>query len=376
MKMRGGLGLGGILLAGAIVSVPSVASAQPEMQEATDTDQDATITLRVRTAGIIDDPLLWCEVEIDVIGTEVAFTEGDTVLVEFSEDDVFFNDILWSTMHTITAAEATANEYSEVFDCSAPAMADGIGDLEFFAEAEVTKDLCGLGCFYDRPTTSNMAVEGLEDDELEEDDGPADAGNVMTGTTQERIARDEDWVRIVLQEPGEVEADLEFMTACGAVDAVLVNEADELLAEIEPGTDSGVVSATDLPAGVYFLQIQPADPGDYNFYDLTVDVNLTPGATTGDDSAGSDSGGSSSDSASGGSASDSGSGASASASASDGSAGSGDSDGSDGGSSDTDLTGGRATGDEGCGCRHRDDAPHPGWLLLALAALRRRRHRA
>ena len=104
MSRWGGRGFFALVLAGGFGLLPTVAHAQPQMQEETDTVDDATTTLRVRTAGIIDDPLFWCEVAIDVVGDAVPFTEGDTVQVDFVEDDAFINDLIWTTTHTITAA--------------------------------------------------------------------------------------------------------------------------------------------------------------------------------------------------------------------------------------------------------------------------------
>ena len=359
--------------------LPSLAWALPEVQEESDTVDDATITLRVQTQGIIDDPRFWCEIEIDVVGTEVGLSAGDTVTLEFTEDDFFANDVLWMMTHTITQQEADAQAYNEVFDCSSPVMADGVGDLEFFAEAEVDKALCTGLCAFDRPTTSNLDVEGLDDDEAEDDDVAMDAADSVDGVPQERIARDEDWVRITMQEPGEIQADFEYMTICGQIDAVLVDENDEMVAEIETGDDSGEVSATGLSPGVYFLQIQPQDAADFNFYDLTVDVTFTPGGTTGDSgSSGDDSAGSSGDSASDGSASDSASASGASASDSGSGASASASDGSDGSGSsgdDTESDPGAVTEDDGCGCRSQGGTVPGAWMLLGLLALRSRRRR-
>jgi MYXO-CTERM domain-containing protein len=199
-----------------------------------------------------------------------------------------------------------------------------------------------------------------------------DAPNAVTGTTEARIARDEDWVRVILQEPGDIEADFQYVSLCGEIDAVLVDDNDDMVAEIEPGQDSGVVTATGLPAGVYFLQIQPADAADFNFYDLTVDVTPNPDGGTGGETTGDSSGASASatasDSGASASATASDSGATASASASDSSAGSGSS------GSDTDLPPGELfEQDDGCGCRHRGDRPRAAWMLLGLLGLVRRR---
>lgn len=361
----------------------SVAHALPAETSDSGTEDDASLTLTMLDTLITSDPLVWCRIEVEIDTTLVAFTEGDTVTVSLYEDDFAFNDLVWSTEVVLTDEEAAQGSYEAEFDCSAMGMRDGVGELEFYAQVEVDKDLCGVTCFNDNPTTGNLDIVGLADDEQEEDDNLDTAMPAVLDAVQELVAADDDVVRVTLPGPGAIEADIEFMSECGEVELEIVDDSGAVVSETSP-TDGGVMAVAEpLGAGAYFIVTRPADQAGFNFYDIDVTriVDDEPGDDTGgsddtdgsDDDAGPDSGadgtGSADDGQDDGGGPDGGGPDGGGPDGGDDGAGSGDGTGS------SDDGGGQAGEDDGCGCSQAPSRQTPLWLsaFLFSVLLRRRR---
>ncbi|MBL4683001.1 MAG: hypothetical protein JKY37_00310 [Nannocystaceae bacterium] len=381
MNCRLGLGMG--LLAMFVTT--SVAHALPTEISDSGTEDDASLTLTMLDTLITSDPLVWCRIEIEIDTMLVEFTEDDTITVSLYEDDVVFNDLVWTNEIVLTADDAAQTTYEAEFDCSAMGMRDGVGQLEFYAQVEVDKDLCGITCFNDNPTTGNLDVVGLADDDQEEDDNLDMAMPAVLDAVQELIAADDDVVRVTLPGPGAIEADIAFMSECGEVELEIVDDSGTVVSETSP-TDGGVMAVADpLGAGAYFIVTRPADQAGFNFYDI--DVTRIVDDEPGDDSGGSDGADGSDD--------DAGpdSGADGTGSADGGPDGGGpDGGGPDGGGPDggdngaesgdgtgsSDGGGGQAGDDDGCGCSQTPSRQTPLWLtaFLFTVLIRRRRSAA
>jgi hypothetical protein len=366
-----------------LVSTPALA--QPEIITSDGEEDDASIMLTMRDQLIRYDPLVWCEIEVQVGTTFVDFTAGDIVDVYLIEDDAFFNDTVWQDQHVITAEEADDGAYEETFDCNAMGSRDGVGTLEFFAQVDVTKDLCGITCLNDNPYTDNLIVEAVEDDEAEEDDAPGQADEAVLDVQASRIAADADYQRVLLQEPSSIYVEVRFMTACGEVEVEIVDEDQNVVGVGEPGDDVANAAAEGLAPGAYFVVTRPAG-ANLNFYDITIGTEPDPDATTGGDETGGDSdtngdatagdSDSASDSDPSGGDSNSGPGSDGDGSASDPSEGDGGSD--DEGDTDSDSTAGNEGQDasaNGCGCSQDRSKGAPLSLALLLLVTPRRSRR-
>jgi len=126
---------------------------------ATDTDDDATLTLSIEDTLLAGVNQQWGTLLIDITGNSVALNSGDTVDLFLYEDDLVADDLLWQDTLTVTGAEATAGLLDRTLNLifSAP-LDDPGGSLEIFAEALVNKSACGAFCVADNPLTSNLSV--------------------------------------------------------------------------------------------------------------------------------------------------------------------------------------------------------------------------
>lgn len=126
---------------------------------ATDTDDDATITLSIEDTLLAGVNQQWGTLRIEVTGNSVDLNSGDTVDLFLYEEDVLADDLLWQESLTVTVAEAVAGLLDRTLNLifSAP-LDDPGGSLEIFAEALVNKSACGTFCSNDNPLTSNLSV--------------------------------------------------------------------------------------------------------------------------------------------------------------------------------------------------------------------------
>lgn len=257
------------LIIATILIVPLL-DALPNIITAEDTDGDATVTLRLLRQAITSDLKSWCEVQIQVSGENTPFTSGDSVSIWVREDDFVSDDLLWETNFTVTSEEVAAGLVDRTFDCSFDFDDNEEGDnWEVFAEALVDKD----SFFDDHPTTQNLDVEKVDDDNAEDDDTEGTAAVLTLETTLERIARDGDWFWFTLTEPAELEATLTFIPDCGRLDATFYPTGGSPISASDE--DDGARITTGLVgAGDHTIQVVPRDSGDFNFYDVTVSVTL------------------------------------------------------------------------------------------------------
>jgi len=124
-----------------------------------DEDGDATLTLTAEDEFVIGVTVDWCEVRIQVLGSEVALTSGDQVTVWVYEDDLTNDDLLFQTTFVVTAAEVANQHVDRTFNCSADlSLFETVSPAEVYAEAFVEKDECGTFCLADRPMTNNIDI--------------------------------------------------------------------------------------------------------------------------------------------------------------------------------------------------------------------------
>jgi hypothetical protein len=256
------------------VCIPGVALSLPSVQTVSDQDGDASLTLRLLQEAIVGDAVSWCEVRLEVLDVERAWTEGDSVSAWVYEDDLTGDDLVWTASFTITSAELAAGFVDRTFDCSGGIDDDGGQPTsEVFAELLVDKDTCGVFCTNANPRTANLSLQWVTDDGFEEDDASGQAAALLAGTSFDRIANDpEDWVSFDLLQASEIEASVLHDPAVGRLDATLLDGTQTPLAVFQHQADRSAVGQS-LPAGSYFVVIGPATASDPNFYDFELIVS-------------------------------------------------------------------------------------------------------
>ncbi|MCA9527935.1 MAG: hypothetical protein KC549_16725, partial [Myxococcales bacterium] len=269
------------LLPLASLCVALAAQARPVERFASDTVDDATLTLGILDEAIDGDVRSHCTLRIVVVGTERPFSNGDRIFLWVYEDDLAGDETLWRTDFAITAAELNAQRVDRTLDCSSNFGDDVGGHLEIYGDARVEKDSCGLGCRWDRPTTANIDVLEVQDDAAEEDDGRAAARMLPLGVTAGRIARDQDWFTLQLPDPASVVVQARHRPTAGRLEVELYDGGGAPIGRGADGPDTTRLESMPLPAGQYSVRVQPRDGADYNFYDveLRVETQLcAPGA--------------------------------------------------------------------------------------------------
>jgi MYXO-CTERM domain-containing protein len=274
--------LSGVLALACLMSA-GVAWALPSEITATDEDDDATITVTVLEQAINNDARSRCTVTLTAGGEDVPFSEGDTASIRIREGDGLLpNDTLWETSFEVTTEEVMNQRVERTFDCSSNFGEDYFGDLDIYAEAEVVKDECGLFCLQDDPTTNNLTVQEIEDDEFEEDDSTEMAVTPEGVAGETRANRDQDWFEFNSEEAFNFTFNAIHEDSFGRLDVALFNSNGERVGE---GTDQeGLtqVRTDNLPAGQYFLRISPRQSNDYNFYDWSVALDASGGGACND----------------------------------------------------------------------------------------------
>jgi hypothetical protein len=268
-----------------VVLLTGVTSAHglPATLSAADVDRDATVTLWVHDRAIDGDVRTWCEVRVEVVDVEHGWTEGDEVTVAVFEDDLVFNDLIFESTITVTAAEAAAGLVDHTLDCSGSFFTGDLGfSVEVFAEAHVSKATCSLLCFDDYPVTANLNVTVDGDDVFEEDDDSSEAVVLAAGSFTDRICRDADWWSFQVTEPSQFTLGLGFDPNVGWLSAAVLDATTLTeLASSSPGSGGADLDAV-LAAGSYYLRVTHDTGNDYNFYDYTVTISsagCTPGTT-------------------------------------------------------------------------------------------------
>lgn len=260
------------------------AYARPAVQTASDTNDDATATLTVLDEAIVPDSKSFCSVDVVIEGTDVAFSSGDTYTIQILEDDTVGNDQLWSMNLTVTSSEVSANRVERTFDCSSDFGSDVGGNLEIFARLDVEKDGCGTFCIQDTAKTPAAQVVEVADDNAEDDDDSSSANGATLGLTTDRIADDQDWLEFTLAAPSDVDIRVEHRPGVGRLEATLFDSTSSSVATSTDAADASVIDESSLPAGTYFVRIQPRSSSDPNFYDFSFGVTAqntacTPGDT-------------------------------------------------------------------------------------------------
>ena len=127
---------------------------------ASDTDDDATLTLNIEDTLVLGVNQQWRTLQIVVDDVHEPFTTGDTVALSLWEDDGPSNDLLFQTSFTVSTAEITVGLVNRSFALIfTPEPDDGTSTADIFAEGLVNKDACGLFCTFDNPVTSIIDVE-------------------------------------------------------------------------------------------------------------------------------------------------------------------------------------------------------------------------
>lgn len=265
---------------------PASALALPSLQTASETDDDAQVTLSIPVQAIANDARSYCQVRVQVGSTEVALKAGDSVDVAVYEDDLAGDDLVFQTVFQVTTAEVQAGKVDRTLDCTGPFASDATNDeLEVYAQVEVVKADCGWTCLYDRPTTSNLQVPTLEDDGDEPNDSSTGAKAVSAGIIASHIAAtSEDWYSFQLAGSSALTVTLTHRASAGVVQlAVLDTPNHEAGATVVTG-DSAKVEIGSAPAGTYYVKVRSAVATDPNFYDLdlaftSTSTSCTPGTT-------------------------------------------------------------------------------------------------
>jgi len=125
---------------------------------ASDTDDDAVLTLRIEDTLIKDVNQKWGEVRITIVDDDVVFTSGDSVEVSVYEDDIVGDDLLFQEVFVVSNEEIAAGLVDRTFSVVFTPTSDLGDQAEIYALAVVDKDQCGLFCIFDRPQTMNIQV--------------------------------------------------------------------------------------------------------------------------------------------------------------------------------------------------------------------------
>ncbi|MEO0813349.1 MAG: hypothetical protein AAFY60_10835, partial [Myxococcota bacterium] len=263
---------------------PVRAFALPTLQSASQTQDDAKVTLVIPTQAIKDDIRTFCEVEVEVKGDLVQLTAGDTVNVSVHEADVGFDDEIFQTVFNVTNQEVQANLVDRVFDCSGDFQGDGNSTYEVYAILSVNKSACGFwNCLQDTPSTQSLDVAARVDDDREANDIQSQAAALPMGATAGYIARDDDWFALDVSEPSRLLLDVPHRAASGSLVVTLVDSAGSMIVAGVPTEESNVVQYEPLLAGNYAVFIAPENPDDFVFYGLNASVESVSGdCTTGD----------------------------------------------------------------------------------------------
>lgn len=127
---------------------------------ASDTDDDATITLEIEDIQIVGLNQQWGTARITVVDTAVALSLGDSIEISVFEDDLAGDDLVFNQTLFLTPSEVAAGLVDRLLPLIFTPPSDGPTDfgLEIFAEATVFKDLCGFLYVFDNPRTANLDV--------------------------------------------------------------------------------------------------------------------------------------------------------------------------------------------------------------------------
>jgi hypothetical protein len=98
----------------ALSFLPQSVDALPPIIQRSDSDGDATVTLRVVSQTIFGDSNVWCEARIVVDGP---LDQGDDIWVKVWEDDYVGDEGLWETTFDVSASEASADYVNRSFYC-------------------------------------------------------------------------------------------------------------------------------------------------------------------------------------------------------------------------------------------------------------------
>lgn len=273
----------------ALLAAPFAALAVPGVASDSDTVDDATITLQVRSQAIRGDSKSWCRLDVVVDDNDVSWSNGDTIELWVYENDVVGDEEIWHLGPTAVSGFDGQGRFVRTYDCSANFEEDGFGgSLELYAEAEVVKDDCGTFCLYDRPETGEVDSLEVDDDGREENDAIGSPTGLAAGRTNDFIARDADFLAVTVSAVSRLQLDVLHDPSVGRLHATLTTAAGAAVtATSTDGADRTTVAAELVPIGTYVWRVE-ASGSDYNFYDADVtrtDVvtECAPGATESND---------------------------------------------------------------------------------------------
>lgn len=254
---------------------PTVASALPPEQSASDSVDDALLELHVLDQHIRGDTRSFCQLRINVVGTDVMFTTGDRIYLWAYENDVLGDDLLFETNFVVTSAEVSAQLVDRTINCSSDFGSDASATLEVYASARVEKAACGTFCVWDRPETAALNLMERDDDTAEEDDTAATAVALPAATPASRIGVDADYFRVTLASSAIIDLTAFYRPVSGRVDAELLDGSEALLATASDQSTGGTLTSGALGAGTYYVRVTPRAPPDAQFYDLVISLTST-----------------------------------------------------------------------------------------------------
>jgi len=243
--------------------------ALPPVQVQAALTDETHVELTVLGQAIRDDVTSWCEVSLRITGDVTALSAGDSVQVEVYEDDApLWDDLLWESSFTVSAAEASAGRLERTLDCTSNFSDDLGAFFEVYALATISKE---AGPLVEEAETPVIDVQIVDDDFAEDDDAALRATLLAAADAPNRICRDEDWFSVTLSGQAAVSFTVTHLAAAGRLDAVLRDETQTSIffgVEVDGGV---VVEASSLAPGTYFLRVSPRASADFAFYDLRYD---------------------------------------------------------------------------------------------------------
>ncbi|MEM6533195.1 MAG: hypothetical protein AAF654_11250 [Myxococcota bacterium] len=255
----------------ALLCAPVLAQALPPLQTTSMTEDDATVSLEIATQSIAGDVRSYCTVRARVESTLVPFTLGDTINVGVFEAD-FLSQTVFQVIFNVTQAEVQAGVVEREFDCSGDFQEESDGKQEIYALVSVAKEECKAfsfpPCLDDQPTTEQLDVLVLTDDDAEANDVQAQAAPLTLGSSASYIARNEDWHAVQVDSPSRLEVDVLHREGAGAVIVELYGADQSMVSSGVPSGEGQRLIADGLPPGTYGLKIAPAESEDYVFYGL------------------------------------------------------------------------------------------------------------
>lgn len=274
--------------------------ALPSIQTATDTDEDATLELRLQESDLIGAPVHWCELEVEVTSNDYQVQAGDTVSIDVYEDDGAGDENLWTEDVTISASDISNGTYTETFGCHAKFKSDSdtASTWQIYAQAEVSKQSYGTFEVADTPTTSNLRVARASNDAREPDETQskatliADEPPTIGGPQSPRDtvpggaiypANDRDWFEFSIPAAAKLDIQVSHRPLSGRITVDLFRQGGQQVSmPTDKRPDGTFVEEHSVQGGTYFFRIR-SNSSALNYYDLSFQSTISGDAACGQD---------------------------------------------------------------------------------------------